>query len=282
MIIYFIYIIFIDKSPVTGGSKREWVRRLSFFGYFRDYFPLELHKTAELPATKTYVFGYHPHGIIGMGAFGNFATEASNFSEKFPGIDLRLLTLSVNFRTPFYREYLLSLGVCDVSRKSCDNILGKGPGNAILIVVGGAAEALDSHPGSFDLTLGNRKGFIKVALTNGSDLVPVISFGETDLYYQVANPKGSRLREFQHKLQKVMGFSFPLVKGRGIFNYDYGLLPHRRPINTIVGKPIPCPKIDNPTNEDIDKYHQIYITELTQLFEEHKQKYSPDSVLRVF
>jgi len=283
VIAYLIYAIYFDKRHERGGDKREWVRRLSLFRYFRDYFPISLIKTADIPTDKTYVFGYHPHGIIGIGAISNFGTEATGFSEKFPGINLRLMTLGINFKVPLYREYLLSLGVCDVSRKSCDYILQQGPGNAIMIVVGGAAEALDSRPGSFDLTLAQRKGFVKVALHNGSSLVPVISFGETDLYGQVSNPRGSKLRRFQTYMQKAFGFSMPLIQGRGIFNYDFGLLPHRRAVNTIVGSPIDCPKTPNPSEELIDKYHQIYIDELRNLFESNKENYgtAKDSEIRI-
>ena len=58
--------------------------------------------------------------------------------------------------------------MCDVTRESCGYILTKkGPGNSIAIVVGGAAEALDAHPGSFALTLNKKKGFIKLALQTG-------------------------------------------------------------------------------------------------------------------
>jgi len=31
-----------------------------------------------------------------------------------------------------------------------------------------------------------------------------------------------------------LGFTMPLVKGRGIFNYDFGLLPFREPVFTVV------------------------------------------------
>jgi len=201
---------------------------------------------------------------------------------KFPGINLRLMTLGMNFKTPFYREYLLSLGVADVSKESCDYILQKGPGNSILIVVGGAAEALDSRPGSYELTLANRKGFVRVALVNGAALVPVISFGETDLFDQVPNPRGSTLRDLQTKLQKVFGFSVPLIRGRGIFNYSFGLLPHRRPVATVVGKPIECPKMENPSEASVDEFHNKYISELTNLFNEYKDEYYQSSTAATF
>jgi len=280
MLVYIAWIYY-DKAPSRGGRKSNALRTSRIFEYYRDYFPISLVKTADLDPKKNYVFGYHPHGIIGVGAVGNFSTEATGFGEKFPGIDLKLLTLAMNFNTPFYREYLLALGICDVSRPSCDYILRSGPGKSIMIVVGGAAEALDAHPNSFVLTLANRKGFVKVALANGADLVPVIGFGETDVWSQVPNPPGSKLRAWQTKLQRVFGFSMPLIHGRGIFNYDWGLLPHRRPITTIVGAPIKLPHIPQPNDEEISKYHDLYVQKLKDLFNEHKETYSPGATIEI-
>ena len=54
-----------------------------------------------------------------------------------------------------------------------------------MIVVGGAEEALDAHPGHHILTLKKRKGFIKMALQTGADLVPCYSFGENDLFVRL-------------------------------------------------------------------------------------------------
>eukprot|EP01101_Sappina_pedata_P002538 TRINITY_DN12771_c0_g1_i1.p1 TRINITY_DN12771_c0_g1~~TRINITY_DN12771_c0_g1_i1.p1 ORF type:complete len:341 (-),score=42.29 TRINITY_DN12771_c0_g1_i1:113-1135(-) len=283
MLFYFAW-IYLDSAPIHGGRKLAFVRSSRFFRWFRDYFPITLVKTSDLPLTttdpdtgietpRTYVLGYHPHGIIGVGAMCNFATEATGFGAMFPGLNLRLLTMHSNFKVPFHRELLLSLGVCSVNEESCNHILSLGAGNAIMIVVGGAKEALDAHPGAYTLTLANRKGFVRVALQNGSSLVPVISFGETDLYEQVENPEGSRLRRYQDRLQKHFGMSFPLVKGRGVFGMGYGILPHRKPIHTVVGAPIHLPKIKKPTREQISEYHSLYIEKLRQLFEDHKAMY---------
>ncbi|KAJ8946390.1 hypothetical protein NQ318_011796 [Aromia moschata] len=40
-----------------------------------------------------------------------------------------------------------------------------------------------------------------------------------------------------------------------------------------VGKPIEVPKIDEPTNEDIEEYHIKFTAALTELFEEQKYNY---------
>jgi len=55
-----------------------------------------------------------------------------------------------------------------VSRDSIEWILTKqGTGNAAIIVVGGAEEALEAHPGSYVIMLKKRKGFVKMAIRTG-------------------------------------------------------------------------------------------------------------------
>jgi hypothetical protein len=75
------------------------------------YFPAALHTTAALPPTRPYLFGCHPHGLLSFGAWLSFATDALEFERKLPGVDCRLLTLNLNFRAPFLREYLLLHGL---------------------------------------------------------------------------------------------------------------------------------------------------------------------------
>lgn len=64
-------------------------------------------------------------------------------------------------------------------------------------------------------------------------LVPVFSFGENELFDQVGNPRGTCLRWIQDKLQSIMGISLPLFHARGIFQYSFGVIPYRKPINTV-------------------------------------------------
>lgn len=44
----------------------------------------------------------------------------------------------------------------------------------------------------------------------------------------------------------------------------------------IIGKPFALPKIENPTAEDVDKYHALYIEKLQALFNKYKGKYAVD------
>ncbi|RWR98870.1 2-acylglycerol O-acyltransferase 2-like protein, partial [Dinothrombium tinctorium] len=140
-------------------------RQFFIYRYHAEYFPVKLHKTADLDPNKNYIIGCHPHGIIGQSIFPNFGTNSTGFSEKFPGIKSRLIILDIQFWLPFNRERLLLLGFCSAKKESIEYLLSKnGKGNAAVIVVGGAAEALYAIPNTMVLKLKNRKGFIKLAL----------------------------------------------------------------------------------------------------------------------
>ncbi|CAE6455938.1 unnamed protein product [Rhizoctonia solani] len=262
LIPYLIWALAFDESPAKGGRPKQWFRRWRVWKYFAEYYPARIVKETELPADRPYLFGYHPHGIIGMGAFATFATDGTGFSQHFPGISPHLLTLTSNFHVPFYRDILLHLGICSVSKRSCANILKRGAGEAICIVIGGAAESLSAHPGTADLTLKRRLGFVKIALQHGADLVPVFSFGENDIYEQLSNEKGTTVHKLQTKFQSVFGFTLPLFHGRGLLNYNFGLMPYRRPIVCVVGRPIHVTKTADPSRAQVEATQKLYIEEL--------------------
>ncbi|CAG8461702.1 7003_t:CDS:2 [Paraglomus brasilianum] len=273
IITYLLFLLF-DIAPENGGRRFEWARKARFWKWYADYFPISLIKEADLDPSKNYIFGYHPHGVIAVGAWTNFATEATDFSKLFPGLIVRLLTLTSNFSIPFYRDHVMFQGVASVSRASCRNILNMGPGHSVMIVVGGAAESLNARPGVYDLTLKKRLGFVKLAVQNGACLVPVFSFGENDIWEQVDNEQGGIVWKLQKNMQRLLGFTLPLFHGRGVFNYNVGLMPHRRPITTIVGNPIEVTQKDNPTEEELRTIQQKYIDELFRIWETYKDTYA--------
>ncbi|KAH8676696.1 diacylglycerol acyltransferase-domain-containing protein [Tricladium varicosporioides] len=134
LIPYMIYCL-TSKAATSGtlSHRSEFLRSLPVWSLFASYFPARLHRTQELPATRKYIFGYHPHGILSLGAFGAFATEALGFSQLFPGIKNTLLTLDSNFRIPIYRDYALAMGISSVSKESCENLLSKGGPNKVCL-----------------------------------------------------------------------------------------------------------------------------------------------------
>lgn len=148
-------------------------------------------------------------------------------------------------------------------------------GRAITIVVGGARESLDAQPYSLRLVLKRRKGFVKMAIRTGADLVPILAFGENDLYDQFQADSHPKIHKFQLLVKKLLGFTIPLFHARGVFNYDVGLMPYRRPLNIVVGRPVMVAQAPNPKQEDIDRVHEEYVTELERLWETWKDEFAP-------
>uniref|UniRef100_A0A915JRR5 Acyltransferase n=1 Tax=Romanomermis culicivorax TaxID=13658 RepID=A0A915JRR5_ROMCU len=277
-IFYVLWYIYDAKTPRRGSRRRNWFRYSPLWTYFRDYFPIKLIKTVDLDPNRNYIMGYHPHGVLCVGMFGNFATEATGFSELFPGITPYPCTLGGQFQFPLRREYIMLCGCIDVSKEAIEFVINQPQkGNAVVVAVGGAMEVLYCRSGAFNLILNKRKGFVKIALRNGADLVPIISFGENDLYRQFNYKPNSWFCRFQDKVKQILGFPLPVVHGRGIFNYNFGFLPYRKPIWTVVGRPIRVDRVENPSKEEIDRLHSLYIEELRKLFQENKAKYGvPD------
>eukprot|EP00475_Leptophrys_vorax_P003951 TRINITY_DN12306_c0_g1_i1.p1 TRINITY_DN12306_c0_g1~~TRINITY_DN12306_c0_g1_i1.p1 ORF type:complete len:406 (-),score=79.06 TRINITY_DN12306_c0_g1_i1:63-1253(-) len=252
-----------------GGRKISFLRNLFIWEYWRSYFSMSVVHDGEIDPSpgNVYVFGVHPHGVMSAGAWGNLIAHNPNALPE--DLNYRVLTISLNFQIPIWREIVMGLGLVDASRDSVKYLLSKGI--SVCVIVGGAEEALDSRPRTLDLTLDSRKGFVRLALEHGAKLVPVISFGETDIFEQVVpNPPGSAVRSFQERLKDLFGYSLPLVRGRLFLG-----IPLRRPITTVFGKPIEVPKIEQPTPKDLAFYHALYKKALAELYAKYKDEVYP-------
>ena len=177
-------------------------------------------------------------------------------------------------------------------------------GESLILVPGGAAEALHAHGGVMKLYLKNRKGFVKLAMETNAKLVPVIGFGENDIFDTLypysksssttttttitttTNSGNGRTASFsstassssgqfqtnlkhtiwhlQQQFLKVMSFSLPILTN---------LIPKRTPLNVVVGGPV---QFTNP--EDVNQCHEEYIMALNKLYDTHKSEYGYDHV----
>ena len=211
------------------------------------------------PPTKPYLIITHPHGIISISSLLHFILS----DDAFPELDYRFVTISFNFLVPIVRDILMLLGVADARYETINGLLARNI--SVGIVIGGAREALDARPLTNDLILSKRIGFIQLALKHGASIIPVFTFGENDLYEPLyPNKPGSLVRSFQLYFKKIAGFFVPLTTS---------ILPRRKPIHTVIGKPIKVNKIDNPTLNDILQLHNVYINRLQILYDDYKHLY---------
>ncbi|XP_044756721.1 2-acylglycerol O-acyltransferase 2-like [Coccinella septempunctata] len=279
-ILYLSWMCLIDKNiEERGGRELQFMRSSSYWKYFRNYFPARLNRSpwVELKKDKNYLFCCFPHGIISISSFVMFGNIYGEFNDYFPEHKIKVCTLRQNFYMPFFRELILGLGGCSSSKASIEYLLNRPEGgNAVALIVGGVAESYYAEPREYKLVLKNRKGFVKIAIKSGSPLVPVLSFGETDIFNQYGG-KNTRFKRFQEEIRKWIGIAPVLSYGRGLLQYDFGLIPHRRPITMLVGTPIEVERNEHPSSQEVDYYHQLFIKELISLFEKNKHLYLEDS-----
>ena len=110
-------------------------------------------------------------------------------------------------------------------------------------------------------------------------------FFQADVFEQPMNRRGTLFRRLQDRLQKLTGVAPVLFFGRGIFNYTFGLLPRRRPINVVVGAPVLIAEEDVGENASaalVDKYHAKYIAALEKLHADHTEQYGNGCSLELF
>jgi len=266
---YLAWYVYDAKTPQQGGRYLPVSRTFKAWENLRDYFPIKLYKDGELDPAHNYLLGYHPHGITVYGAFVNFGVCATGFSDMFPGVMSRLLTIETYYKFPFFRDYIMFSGLCNVHRDSYRSLLGgEKKGIAACVVPGGAEESLECDPGKMTIILKSRRGFVKMALRTGAHLVPVISFGENEVYKQVPNPRGSLLRKLQTNLMGLISFAPPIFYG-----WKGTIIPFKKPINTVVGAPIPLTKVDEPSWPEVCELHEKYMIALRELFEKYKTKF---------
>ncbi|KAL4793750.1 diacylglycerol acyltransferase-domain-containing protein [Aspergillus venezuelensis] len=238
-LLYILHIKFFSNAHKTTNRGSKWFRSSSLFKLHASYFPIKLYRSSILSPRRKYVFGGHPHGIAAHGLVSAFSADASGFAELFPGIKNTMLVKDAFFTSPFLREYVRWRGQGGVSKDSCIQHLTRGGydlrgmGKAITISVGGSREYNIARPGTMGLVVKIRKGFIRVAIETGADLVPVLVFGENDLFAPVEIDTFSIKGLVKWAWEKSVGHKVAFSLGRfSLF------VPFRRPLHVVVGRAI--------------------------------------------
>jgi 2-acylglycerol O-acyltransferase 2 len=163
---------------------------------------------------------------------------------------------------PFLKDILGMFGVVDAGSKPLSKRLGRraavGRTSSACLYIGGMLELFFSSPKREAVFLSQRKGFVKLALREGADLVPAYLFGNTTV---LSTLHWSPLVA----LSRSLGVSVTLFWGRW-------WLPVPKPVKLVYarGRPLGLPRIENPTTEDVDKWHAVYCEKLLELFDNYK------------
>eukprot|EP00520_Triparma_pacifica_P007668 CAMPEP_0118667098 /NCGR_PEP_ID=MMETSP0785-20121206/19593_1 /TAXON_ID=91992 /ORGANISM="Bolidomonas pacifica, Strain CCMP 1866" /LENGTH=241 /DNA_ID=CAMNT_0006561505 /DNA_START=219 /DNA_END=944 /DNA_ORIENTATION=+ len=225
-------------------------------GYFnyseiREY--SDSSRSADFKNGKSYILAAQPHGVISFCGM----CSASYCIDEFRLI--KTAAASVVTMVPILKHVMGVFGLIDAGGKNLKEHIKKGGAEgSVVIYIGGIAELFKSSRKEERLYLSKRKGFIKLALTTGADIIPLYLLGNTDTLTVVKNGPLATL-------SRKMGVSITYFWG--LFNTP---IPRPSQMVYVRGRPLGITKMDNPKQEDIDRWHEVYCKEVERLFETYK------------
>eukprot|EP00191_Tetraselmis_sp_GSL018_P003221 CAMPEP_0177604592 /NCGR_PEP_ID=MMETSP0419_2-20121207/16208_1 /TAXON_ID=582737 /ORGANISM="Tetraselmis sp., Strain GSL018" /LENGTH=217 /DNA_ID=CAMNT_0019098601 /DNA_START=474 /DNA_END=1127 /DNA_ORIENTATION=+ len=199
------------------------------------------------------------HGVLTCGSLLNGAVHPDVIKS-----DPKCLVGSGLFGVCFLSDLLRWFDFLPWTREVMKEEMGKGTN--LLIMPGGFEEASCYKRGAHRTYLKDRKGWIKYALQFGYKLIPCYTFGEELTYWTWTGLMKYRLMANKYQ--------FPGAVFLGKF---CSWLPDPNvELITVIGTPLELPHISEPSADDVDKYHALYLEHLRKLFNKHKGQYAKD------
>jgi hypothetical protein len=144
---------------------------------------------------KNYILAFQPHGVVSMVAICSAIAADEYFCGTIPtGVASAVLQI------PILKHVMGIFFLINASKERLQQQLQTKQGceGTVVLYVGGMAELFLSDATEETLYLNHRKGFIKLALQTGVDIVPVYLFGNTTV---LSVMKTGWLADVSRKLQ---------------------------------------------------------------------------------
>ena len=271
LIIICIYCGIIRISPILDG-----IVNLFSYAYpgftesvkqnLRDSFVLEYPEGK--PRNGNFLFGFHPHGLFSVANIFHIGTDLTTWSIR----PIQATVLDKLYLLPFSKEILDRVSATPSNYNSMKAVLTKG--ESLTVCLGGTREILYTEKNVMKLSILNKKGIFRLAIETGTPLIPVISYGENELFEIVKHPW---LTSIQTILLEY-GICIPLPTLQSCKTW-FNILqkPMKNPIRTVVGKVIEVGVARVASDKDISELRDQYFTALRHLYSTTRpEAYSKD------
>lgn len=213
----------------------EWLKKKrtivgeSLLANVRDTFVIR-GELDSLP-NKPVLFIAHPHGLFSMAPFLHWAAQVTTwpFERK-----VHVAIHSIFFKIPFVRELCEYFGAIEATDEEIHKCLQAG--ESVALLTGGVREIHETEPGKMKIVLKKRKGFARIAQELNVSIVPVLTFGENELFPPMQGFYTSTLQRYLYTLFHV---SVPIPTFESLQNW-FRLLkgPLDPKVETWIGHPI--------------------------------------------
>jgi len=224
---------------------------------------------------QRYLWALHPHSILADGWHSLIAANIDSFEDSGSGPPaigrkIALCFAPVIQHVPVHQE--MYRDKCGGSDK--DEIVRwwRTPDTDPALIPGGFAESVFANAAERRIEyayIKDRKGFVRIAIENGKDIVPVYTFRATWMYYNPGILRGLRAR-----------FSQRFYIGLALWLGKYGTsMPLTDKTTTVVFPPFHASKYDV---AGLDEAHAAYLQHLKANFDANKDKYGMKGVELMF
>ena len=234
--------------------------KINLMNFFDEYNLIIDDDTIGKRDKKTLIC-HHPHGVL---TFGMAVLSAQNtFFENYVYLGSRLILI-----LPWGGIIMILRGIQGVNPDNFKRLMKEQEN--LIIIPGGFEEATITNYNEDRVFIKDRKGFIKYGIQYGYKVYPSYCFNENKTYYYFTWLKfGLWLNK-----SKIPGVVFLSKFMNFLPNNNCRLI-------TVIGEGIELPQNSNPTTEEVNSYHDIYLRNLVNLFEKYKDRYGGSEKLKI-
>jgi len=218
----------------------------------RKSFPI--HIPENLP--KKAIYAWHPHGLYAISPFIHCCSSMSDLN-----IPMSLAAHSVISSIPLINLLPIRNKLIPVNEEVMKYELFKNI--SVSVVPGGVKESYNITQKKLHLVLKDRKGIFRIAIDTQTPLVPVLVFGENNLFEPINSDWNKHLQKF---IESCISIQFPIPSWNSLKHW-FTLLrkPFEIPVKTCIGDPVyPLP------DDTIESLRDRYIDALNNLYDTHR------------
>lgn len=208
------------------------------------------------------IYCFHPHGSFSVSYFFHTMTKLTNFCVKG-----RATVAQALYWLPWGQEILDSMRAIPNTYTNMKNVLDTK--ESLFVIPGGVKEMnIDKKHKCIRIWLKKRSGIFRLSLETGVPLIPVLSYGEEQLYELASFPGFQTLR----RLCEKVGLGLPIPSWKTLLTWLSATRGGiKQPVITFVGEPVDYFKNSLEVNEEnIEGLRKKYIEALEALFQKTK------------
>ncbi|CAE7484052.1 DGAT2L6 [Symbiodinium pilosum] len=254
--------LFVHRPHLGKGWPFHWLLYGPLVDYVLAYHDATVIREGPAPDPKgRYLFAMYPHGVYGV--CRAFSGGVGCWQALFPGIAARWGSFGAAFFLPGIREMSLFSGCIDASKPVLERAINRGEN--VMLLPGGIDEMnlTDGESKETKLVMTDRKGFVKLSIENGMDIIPGFCFGEKWIHHTI------RLPHFIQRILRPLRMSDTLLRGRGITLMGF-LDP---PLAYVWGEPIKVRQQKPVDDKYLDEVHQKVAESVVSIFKRYKARF---------